>query len=217
MIFHSIRRPWTCPPLRRSSVRGNMWPRRSLLLMWSSCLKTVLNTTEKTAVISQLHKHLHVVQWNASESVAVRKECEDVSQGRIVGTSASERGDGHGAVLVPWPGQPWQWLMGSDWVAFQCSREPGPCSARGTFQALSALSGAIHPAECSPQGWTGEERCSRAWGGGEQQEEKKLEAGETGGQPKPSDLVIWIGWGWVLWICDTHLNLHSLWGINSVG
>lgn len=47
----------------------------------------------------------------------------------------------------------------------QCSGGSEPCSARETFQPLSPLSGAIHPAEYSPQGQGGGESGKGAQGG----------------------------------------------------
>lgn len=61
-------------------------------------------------------------------------------------------------LLGPGPGQPWQWLMRSDWAVLPCSGGSEPCSARETFQPLSPLSGAIHSTEYSPQGLV-------VWGG----------------------------------------------------
>ena len=98
------------------------------------------------------------------------------------GRKSKRKGAGPSGGLGPGPGQPWQWLMGSDWAVLQCSGGSEPCSARETFQALSPLSGAIHPTECSPQG-QGVEECV----GGPGWRRKGL--GGSRGQPTPSDLV----------------------------
>lgn len=138
-------------------------------LMFENCAEY---NGEDSGKWTQLHKQKPAPPQNPASSIkswplyktSVSKSISVSVCGRSVcmnfwgecGRASKRKGAGLRGCWGRGPGQPWQWLMRSDWAVLQCSGGSEPCSARETFQPLSPLSGAIHSTEYSPQGWWGE-------------------------------------------------------------